>query len=111
MGFFYRTRYTELNSKEPGLHFLSWVKKGQVIGQTGTSEDVTQKFKKGAKNRQMHWDFASSSMFMDRLCPVNYFDAESKIRLEKIWANVPAGDVFRKDYPDICTGVLKNKEE
>ena len=111
MGFFYRTRYTELNSKEPSLHFLTRVKKGQVIGQTGSSEDISHKFEKGAKNRQMHWDFASSSMAIDRLCPVNYFDAESKIRLENIWANVPAGDIFRKDYPDICNGVFKNKGE
>lgn len=108
---FYRMEYKELNSVAPGIHLFSLVKKGQPIGNVGTSEDISKKFEKGAKSRQMHWDFASSSMTIDRLCPVNYFDEESKKRIEKIWANVPAGDIFRKDYPKICNGYFDGRED
>jgi len=109
---FYRIEYTELNSVVSNLHLFFRVKEGQIIGNVGTSEDISQKFEKGAKSRQMHWDFASSSMAIDRLCPVNYFDAESKARIENIWARIPSSDLFKhQGYTEICNGIFKGKEE
>lgn len=108
---FYKSTYQEMNSIEPGLHRFSKVKRGQILGYSGTLRTGSSRPSESDPSGQIHWDFASSSMFIDRLCPVNYFDAESKARIEKIWANVPATSQFKKLYPEICNGIFKDKEE
>lgn len=108
---YYRIRYTELNSVDPSIHIFSLVKKGRVLGSVGTHEDISEKFKPGAKSRQMHWDFGSSSMAIDRLCSVDYFDAESKMRIMNIWDRVPNDSVMKEQYPEICNGIFKEKKE
>lgn len=112
LGFYYRTIYQELNKLEPDIKVSSNVKKGQVIGQTGTDRSgFSGPPPKGGPSGQLHWDFTSSSMFINRLCPLNYFDEDSKRRIEKIWANVPSTDKFKKEYPDICSGFYKGREK
>ncbi|MFA7253113.1 MAG: M23 family metallopeptidase [Patescibacteria group bacterium] len=111
LGLYYRTAYQELNKIEPEIRFLAKVKKGQVIGQTGRPHVEGMELQSGGPSRQMHWDFASSSMLIDRLCPIGYFDADSRARIEAIWARVPADDKFKKLYPDICSGYFKDRED
>lgn len=107
--FYYKTVYKEMENLSPKIKLFATIKQGDFIG----NPMVKQK-RPGetgpANHGQIHWEFSSSSMLIDRLCPVNYFDASSKARIEKIWAAVPATDQFKKLYPDICNGVFANKE-
>jgi len=113
LGLFYKTIYQELNKLDPAIKPFAKVKKGQVIGQTGFNRSVygSERPPKGGPSAQLHWDFASSSMIIDRLCPVTYFDAESRARIEKIWARVPANNQFKIKFPKICNGLFDGKEE
>lgn len=107
----YRIEYKELNTIEPNIKRFAKIKKGQLLGYTGRKELLQRKPTKEDGSGQIHWELASSSLLIDRLCPMGYFDAESKSRIEAIWANVPADSQFKKDYPDICSGVFKGKED
>ena len=108
---FYKVTYKEMNSIEPGTKARTLVKKGQLLGYSGREGVQETKPQEGDPSRQIHWEFSSSSMFIDRLCPLGYFDADSRTRIEQIWANVPANDRFKKLYPDICSGEFKGKED
>lgn len=110
-GLFYKIEYKELNSIEPNIRFGAKVKKGQLLGYTGRDRLIEGRPTKADGSGQVHWELTSSSHLIDRLCPVNYFDAESKRRIEQIWANVPATNQFKIDYPDICSGVYNGKED
>lgn len=107
---YYRAVYQELNSIEPDLHLFSKVKKGQLIGRTDYYRAINNE-KKEFPSSQLHWDFGSSSLLIDRLCPLNYFDADARRRIEAIWAKVPSNDQFKSQYPEICNGVFKDKED
>lgn len=109
---FYKITYQELNDAASSLHFLSRVKKGDLIGRTGYYRpNLDEKPKTDFPSPQLHWDFASASMAIDRLCPTNYFDADARERIETIWAKVPVNDQFKSRYPEICNGIYKDKEE
>lgn len=107
----YKSVYKEMNLLEPAIKFGTKVKQGQVIGYSGFEGDRSQKFEPGGLSGQIHWEFSSSSMLIDRLCPVGYFDSKALTRINNIWAAVPAHDKFKQNYPDICSGVYKNKED
>jgi len=111
LGLFYRTVYQELNKLEPNIRFLSKIKKGQVIGQTGRAHVEGMELQSGAPSRQMHWDFASSSYSINRLCPLGYYDTDSRKRIEAIWTRVKAQGNFKEQYPDICNGYFKDRED
>ena len=108
---FYKIEYKELNTIEPGIKRFAKIKKGQLLGYTGRKEILMGAPTKEDGSGQIHWELASASLLIDRLCPMGYFDAESKRRIEAIWASVPADSEFKKDYPDICSGVFKDKED
>ena len=108
---FYKIEYKELNTIEPGIKRFAKIKKGQLLGYTGRKELLMGAPTKEDGSGQIHWELASASLLIDRLCPMGYFDAESRRRIEAIWASVPADSEFKKDYPDICSGVFKDKED
>lgn len=108
---FYKIEYKELNSVEPDIKPLAKIKKGQLLGYTGRKELLERAPTKADGSGQIHWELASASLLIDRLCPMSYFDAESRRRIEAIWAAVPDNDQFKKNYPDICSGVFKGKED
>jgi len=110
-GFYYKSAYKEMNSLEPNIKFGSKVKQGQIIGYAGFAGDRAQKFEPGGPSGQIHWEFSSSSMLIDRLCPVGYFDSDALTRVNNIWTAVPAHDKFKQNYPDICSGVYKGRED
>lgn len=97
LGLYYRAAYQEVDKLDPSIKLFSKVKKGQIIGYT-------------KEYFQIHWDFASLSPLVNRLCPLGYYDADSKDRIDKIWANVKAKGNSKPEYPDICNGAYKNKE-
>ncbi len=108
---FYKIEYKELNTIEPGIKRFAKIKKGQLLGYTGRKELLMGAPTKEDGSGQIHWELASASLLIDRLCPMGYFDAESRRRIEAIWASVPADSEFKKDYPDICSGVFKDRED
>ncbi|MBI4948330.1 peptidoglycan DD-metalloendopeptidase family protein [Candidatus Berkelbacteria bacterium] len=108
---FYKIEYKELNTIEPNIRRFTKIKKGQLLGYTGRDKIIQGRPTKEDGSGQIHWELASSSLLIDRLCPVGYFDAESRRRIEQIWANVPSDSQFKKDFPDICSGVFKDKED
>lgn len=108
---FYKLEYKELNSVEPEIKPFAKIKKGQLLGYTGRKELLERAPTKADGSGQIHWELASASLLIDRLCPMGYFDSESRQRIEKIWAAVPDTDQFKKDYPDICSGIFKDKED
>lgn len=106
---YYRTVYQELNTVEPNIKFFAKVKKGQKIGTSGYHR---VNFEGGAPkptdpSPQIHWDFSSSSMADFRLCPLNHFDADSKKRIEAIWAKMKAKDSLSKSIPTSATELTK----
>ncbi len=108
---FYKITYKELNTIEPEIKRFAKIKKGQLLGYAGRDRIIEGRPKPEDGSGQIHWEFSSASFLIDRLCPVEYFDAESRRRIEQIWANVRSDDQFKKDYPDICSGVFKDKED
>lgn len=108
---FYKITYKELNEIDPGIRLFNRVKQGQRLGSAGREGIQMEKPKEGDPSRQIHWEFSSASMFIDRLCPINYFDAESRARIEAIWANVPSHDQFKSQYPEICNGFFYGRED
>lgn len=108
-GLFYKIEYKELNVVEPWVRFGAKVKKGQVLGTTGRDRIIEGRPTKADGSGQIHWELTSSSLIIDRLCPMTYFDPESKQRIDQIWANIPESNQFKKDYPDICSGVFKDR--
>lgn len=110
---FYKVSYKELNTIDSGIHFLSRVKQGQMLGYSGTERKMMTKEEKekSGVSGQIHWEFASSSKYYDRLCPLDYFDVESRTRIERIWANRPADDIFKVQYPQICNGYFEGRKD
>lgn len=105
----YKIAYKELNSLEENIKVFKKIKKGDLIGYTGRSEITTEKPKPGDPSGQIHWEFLSASLLIDRLCPMEYFDEDSEKRINAIWESVEENNMFKKDYPDICSGVFKDK--
>lgn len=108
----YKIVYKEMNKIEPDIQRFVSVKKGQLLGYSGYHRtNFDGKPKESDPSGQIHWEFSGASMFIDRLCPVNYFDADSRKRIDAIWAAVPANNQFKAAYPEICNGIFKDKED
>ena len=107
----YKITYKEMNSVEKNIKWGTKVKQGDLLGYSGRTKQINERPKPGDPSGQIHWEFSSASMIIDRLCPVNYFDASAKARIEKIWDNVPSNDRFKSEYPKICNGVFDGKED
>ena len=99
----YELRYKELQDYNQSLKVGVKVKKDDFIGHPGHFAD----------HYQLHWELASVSLFLDRWCPMSYFDEESRKTMEDIWAKVPpeASQNMKKQFPDICSGDYFGKEE
>lgn len=102
----YRLRYKEMQDYNQDLKVGSKVKKGDFIGHPGHFT-----FTDSPGHYQIHWEFASASLILDRWCPMNYFDAESKKIMEEAWDKIPADNQFKEKFPYICSGDYFGKEE
>lgn len=103
---FYETRYKEMDN----IQVKRWqkVKRGQTLGVPHCTV-----FEQGNTHCQLHWEFASTSLARDRFCPTNYFDADSRRRIEAIWATVKPDDNkgMKRDFPEICSGDYLGAED
>ncbi len=101
----YAVNYKELEKVADGIANGTKVMQGDVIGYPHCH---TQD---GHIGCQVHWEFAYASFLPklsgapDRLCPLTYFDASSRARIDAIWAAVPATDRFKSGFPNICSNV------
>ena len=89
----------------PALYVSSIVKQGDLIGHAGKFCDQEHCW------FNLHWELASPSPILDRWCPVNYFETESRRSIEGVWANVPANHNVKSKFPDIRSGDYANKTE
>jgi len=106
---YYKTVYKELTDLSPKVKQFTTIKQGDLIGYPAIKERGSGETGP-AGHGQVHWEFSSTSMAIDRLCPMGYFDVSSRARIEAIWAAVPENNQFKKLYPDICSGVFNGKE-
>jgi len=102
---YYKTVYKELFDLAPEIKLFAHIKQGDLIGYPKIQSIG------GNMHGQLHWEFSSSSMLLDRLCPLGYFNNDSRIRIEKIWQAVPANDRFKQEFPEICNGKFQGKED
>lgn len=98
-GLFYVTRYKELAKLEPNIKKGVRLKRGDLMGTAGTLANG------------FHWELASVSFARDRFCPMTYFDPTSKAMVQKIWDAIPNDNMFKKDFPDVCSGDYKDRAE
>lgn len=101
----YEIHYDEFDEIAPEIVPGAKIARGQFIG-------YPQR-----KGHGLHLEFAlrSAKGKTQRLglCPMTYFDAESRARIEKIWAATPehAYKDMKIHFPDICSGYYKGKVE
>lgn len=98
--------YTELESYNPDLRVGKEIAAGTLIGTpwhpTGTH----------AGYRMIHWNFGYDTghpIYPDRLCPMSYFDSDSRVLMETIWASTVWE--YKSQFPDICSGDYKGKNQ
>ena len=95
----YAVRYTELESFNPALKKRQRISKGSWIGQPGHPLDLPD----GNRNHySIHWEFDYDTFWIDRLCPMTYFDEDSRRRIERIWDR--STWQYKDRFPDICSG-------
>lgn len=108
----YQLRYKEMSELASGIAVGTAVYKGDFLGYP-----METKENKGAPSFGMiHWELAisnSDTYAGDRLCPLTYFDAQSRSRIEAIWSKTPlwTNDNMRSQFPEICNGYYHNHVE
>ena len=107
----YGVGYIELGAVNPDIYLGKTVKRGEWLGNSwhnGSNEIPWT----------MHWEFGYLSKsyypgsdwpYLDKLCPLAYFDDSSIQRIEKIW-NETIWD-FKKDFPYICNTIYFRRSE
>jgi hypothetical protein len=94
----YTIVYAELENIDSKITQGAKVVLGQRIGEPG---------KFNGNHYNMHWELRLGTR---SICPMNYFNPESKSRIEKDWANTKEPRI-KKNAPDICSGYYKDKNE
>lgn len=100
----YAVRYDEIAPLD-NLKIGMKVSQGDVIGRGGKYEQP------GGLGTyySTHWEFDYDTPIFDRLCPLTFFDTDSRVRINTIWAKV--GQTYDGQYPDICSGDYKEKDQ
>lgn len=96
----YAVRYTELS--DYAVTQGSFVQQGQLVGHPYLSGQ-------GKQSYAIHWEFDYNTFWTDRLCPLNYFNADSRQRIDAIWVKV--GNTFNSQYPSLCSGDYLGKDK
>lgn len=91
----YTIVYAELENIDDAIKVGSTITLGQRIGEPG---------KFNGNHYNMHWELKNGSQ---RICPLSYFEAESKTRIENEWANTNSPEL-KANAPDICSGEYKD---
>lgn len=90
----YAIAYHELETIDSKITQGAKVVLGQRIGEPG---------KFNGNHYNMHWELRLGSR---RICPLSYFNLESKARIEKEWADTNEPKI-KRNAPDICSGDYK----
>lgn len=109
----YKSVYKEMSSVAPGIAAGSLVKKGDVLG----LPHCTHFSDSGGHDQcQIHWEFSYASLVpsltghADRLCPLEFYDADALQRINAIWASVKARHADLPGFPDLCNGPYKRAQ-
>jgi murein DD-endopeptidase MepM/ murein hydrolase activator NlpD len=102
----YAVRYTELESYNPELKKGQRIAQGSWIGQPGHPLDLPDG---NRRHYSIHWEFDYDTFWVDRLCPMTYFDDDSRQRIERIWAR--STWQHKAESPDICSGFYYGRDE
>lgn len=94
----YYFEYGSLGEYAPDIRIGSEVKKGDILGYPLVKED--------GQNYAIHWEMKPAYQYAERLCPLTYFDPESRARIEKLWAKTQWE--YKTQFPEICNGKWKN---
>ena len=92
----YTIAYTELENIEDAIKAGARIKLGQRIGEPG---------KFNGNHYNIHWVLRYGT---NVLCPLSYFDPDSKIRIEDAWAKTNWPEI-KANAPEICSGKYKEK--
>ncbi|MDO8618782.1 MAG: M23 family metallopeptidase [Candidatus Daviesbacteria bacterium] len=101
----YAIRYGEMKPAE-NIKVGMKVNKGDMIGRGG---EYNQPGGGLGLYYSFHWEFDYDSVIFDRLCPLTYFDENSKNRIEAIWKKV--GTTYNGKFPEICSGFYHERNE
>jgi len=106
----YLNTYTELDEVNPNLKAGDNVQRGDFIGYPWHQYDVEPDFV--LDRYKIHWNFGydDGGQYPEpRLCPMTYFDANSKRLIEQIW-NDNQWD-YKNQFQEICSGEYKQKDK
>lgn len=94
----YTIVYAELENIDSRIIQGAKVILGQRIGEPGKFD---------GNHYNMHWELRVGTK---RICPLSYFNPESRARIEKEWANTKDPRI-KKNAPEICSGDYKESGE
>ena len=102
----YYTLYNHIDQYDTNLEVGSQVEKHDFLGYPMHLESDS-----GSTLDVIHWEFGkrTGERLGERLCPMTYFDEESRILIEEIWDS--ASYEFKDQFPKICSGVYDGKDE
>lgn len=102
----YYTLYNHLDQYDTNLEVGSQVEKHDFLGYPMHLE-----YDSGSTLDVIHWEFGkrTGERLGERLCPMTYFDEESRILIEEIWDS--ASYEFKDQFPKICSGFYDGKDE
>ena len=92
----YFIRYSHLQDYNTSLKVGSKVPKAGLIGHPEAKE---------RSNYAIHWEMTPAYQYAERLCPLSYFDNESKERIVEIWDKTQWE--YKQQFPEICNGQYK----
>lgn len=111
----YTTGYTELERVNPTLTVGSSVQKGDWIGDPnhllGEEGMIHWEFGYSRGGGLHHFGAGDQAPNPERLCPVTYFDENSRKKLEAIWQESLKTWHLKDEFPYICSGIYEGKHE
>ncbi len=103
----YATRYSEI-VPAMSLEVGDRVRQGDIIGRGGKYDDGHGGEPGGLGiYYSVHWEFDFDTPIFDRLCPLTFFDRDSRTRIDSIWNKV--GQTYDGQFPKICSGFYEGK--
>lgn len=93
----YAHRYTELATYRDDLKAGTKLKQGDFIGYP-----FYEKHNDGKEAYSIHWEFDYDTFWYDRLCPLTYFDADARTRIDTLWTKI--GWTHDGKFSHFCSG-------
>jgi len=104
-----------LEEVNPDIKVGQPIKRGDFIGYPTGHKANTEVAKREPNFRMIHWQFgyanAEPGAVEKRLCPMNYFDNSSRQLIEELWSGVPNDNMFKSQFPYICSGYYAGRDK